>query len=453
MAGKQRTALVSVAAATALVVLKLGTGLATGSLGLVSAGIESSGDVVAAVLTFFAIRLAGKPADQEHNFGHARAENLAALGEAAILAAGGTVVVIQAIERLTGGAHELDATPAVFVVIAIALAVDVSRTLVSVRTAREFGSAALRSNAFHFGADLAGTVAVLVGLALARAGHPRADALAALFVSLLIFGAAGRLVLENGRSLMDAAPPGAHEAVRAAIARLDPPIEVRRLRIRDAAGRLFVDVVVGVSAAVPLARGHAAADAVEEAVGEALPGSDVIVHVEPAPPSAQPVEQVLAVALGVPGVRETHNVSVVERDGRREVSLHVKVPGELTLEEGHEVTHRVEEAITAHVPDVASVRTHLEPLDAAVAGAAPTPAERRAFEDALAAAARTGVATRDARLLRVGDGLVGFVTLEVPGESTVAAAHGLASEFEEALRRELPALRDVVVHTEPSRRA
>ena len=87
--GQLRTALVSVFAAGALVVLKLGTGLVTGSLGLVSAGVESSGDVVAAVLTLFAIRLGGRPADANHPYGHRRAENLAALGEAAILAGGG----------------------------------------------------------------------------------------------------------------------------------------------------------------------------------------------------------------------------------------------------------------------------------------------------------------------------------------------------------------------------
>src|SRR3954468_3973629 len=100
--GQIRTVLASIAAATVLVVLKLGTGLLTGSLGLVSAGIESSGDVIAAVLTFFAVRLGGGPEDEEHPYGHRRAENLAALGESAILAGGGIVVVVEAIRRLTG---------------------------------------------------------------------------------------------------------------------------------------------------------------------------------------------------------------------------------------------------------------------------------------------------------------------------------------------------------------
>src|SRR5215470_13928999 len=105
--GQSTTALVSIAAAAFLVVLKLGTGIVTGSLGLISAGIESSGDVVAAVLTFFAIRLGGRPADESHHYGHRRAENLGALGEAAILAGGGVFIVTEAIGQLTSGDHSV----------------------------------------------------------------------------------------------------------------------------------------------------------------------------------------------------------------------------------------------------------------------------------------------------------------------------------------------------------
>src|SRR5438105_3926700 len=119
--GQQRTALVSVLAAAALVALKLGTGLLTGSLGLVSAGIESSGDVLAAVLTLFAIRLGGRPADTNHPYGHRRAENLGALGEAAVLLAGGIFIVIESIRQLTKGGHSLDTRWYIFAVIGVAL--------------------------------------------------------------------------------------------------------------------------------------------------------------------------------------------------------------------------------------------------------------------------------------------------------------------------------------------
>src|SRR5436305_12513039 len=99
---QRRTTLVAIAAASALVALKLGTGLISGSLGLISSGIESSGDVIAAVLTFFAVRLGGRPADPEHPYGHRRAENLGALGEAGILLAGAVFIAVESLEHLTG---------------------------------------------------------------------------------------------------------------------------------------------------------------------------------------------------------------------------------------------------------------------------------------------------------------------------------------------------------------
>src|SRR4051812_32412120 len=195
--GRSRTALVSIAAAFLLVVLKLGTGVVTGSLGLVSAGIESSGDVVAAVLTFFAIRLGGRPADAGHPYGHRRAENLGALGEAAILLGGGVFIVAEAIRQLREGGHPLDARWYIFAVIGVALLVDFSRIAISLRTARLYRSAALRSNAFHFAGDMAGSVAVLCGLIAVAAGFDQGDAVAALVVAAIIFIAAARLVHEN----------------------------------------------------------------------------------------------------------------------------------------------------------------------------------------------------------------------------------------------------------------
>jgi cation diffusion facilitator family transporter len=182
---QRRTTLASIAAAGLLVILKLGVGLLTGSLALISAGIESSGDVVAASLTFFAVRLGRQPADPEHPYGHARAENLGALGEAAILLGGGLIVAVEAIKHLISPSGTPDTHWYVFAVIAVALGVDLTRTVISLRTARRYGSPALRANAFHFAGDMAGSVAVLVGLLLVRAGFTRGDASAALVIAAM----------------------------------------------------------------------------------------------------------------------------------------------------------------------------------------------------------------------------------------------------------------------------
>src|SRR5205814_423227 len=159
-----------------------------------------------------------------------------------------------------------------------------------------------------------------------------------------------RLARGNVDVLMDRAPRDAEEAARAAIAQL-PEVVLRRLRMRHAGGRQFADVVIGVSPGAGVGQGHAAADAVEAAVHQALPDSDVVVHVEPRLDEAAVRERALAAAQRVPQVREIHNLSVLRVGPRTEISLHLKLPGDLPLEEAHEAATEVERAIIEAVPE------------------------------------------------------------------------------------------------------
>jgi len=445
---QRRTALVSVIAAVVLIALKLGTGLAIGSLGLLSEAAHSGTDLVAALLTFFAVGVAARPADPGHQYGHGKAEHLAALGEASILVLVSLAIAWRAVERLIGHrSTHVDAAWYALVVIGVVILVDISRTIVSARAARKYESAALASNALHFGSDLAGSVAVLIGLLLVRAGHPKADAVAALFVAVLVLAAATRLMRRNIDVLMDRAPAEAEEAARQAIARIDPAVDLRRLRMRTAAGRYFADVVIGVSPADAVGQGHAAADAVEAAVHRALPESDVVVHVEPVDDEAAIGDRAHAAALGVRSVREVHNVSVVSVDsGGTELSLHLKLPGDSTLEAAHDVAEQLERAVRAAVPEVDSVQTHLEPLTEPGAGRE-VAGDERAVERIVYEA--TGRRPREVRFLRTDGGLIAFLTLGLEGTSRLEDAHARASEIEERIRRERPGIADVIVHTEP----
>src|SRR5918996_281350 len=386
MTPQRRTALVSVIAASALIALKLGAGIATDSLGLVSEALHSATDLVAALLTFFAIGVAVRPADVGHPYGHGKAEHLAALAEAGILVVASLVISAAAILRLTGASDaRVDATWYAFVVIAVVLAIDLGRTVVSFRAARRFSSAALQSNALHFASDFGGSIAVLLGLIAARSGYPNADSVAALFVAVLVLVAAARLIRANVDVLMDRTPDAAAEEARKAIAAIHPEVDLRRLRLRQAAGRHFADVVIGVSPGAAVGQGHAAADAVEDAVQRALPESDVVVHVEPAEDAAAVRERALAATLKVPSVREVHNVTVISVGSRTEVSLHLKLPGDLPLVEAHAVATDVERAIAAAVPEVDTVETHLEPLGEAGEGTRPRAADVEADTEAVRA--------------------------------------------------------------------
>lgn len=436
-------------AAVVLVALKLATGLATHSLGLVSEAIHSGTDLVAALLTFFAVGVAARPADAAHTYGHGKAEHLAALAEAGILVLASLFVTVRAVMQLTGHSPtRVEVTWYALVVVIVVLLIDASRALISWRAAQTFESAALKSNALHFASDLLGSAAVLVGLLLVRAGYLHADSVAALFVGVLVLLAAARLMRANVDVLMDRVPVAAEAAARAAIASIRPEVELRRLRMREAGGRQFADVVIGVEPGAAVGQGHAAADRVEAAVQEALPRSDVVVHVEPYAAGSLR-ERAQAAALSVARVREVHNITVLESDGRIEVSLHLKLPGQLSLEEAHDIAEEVEAAICRAVPEVASVQTHLEPLSE---NAQATTAEdvddtrtvvRRIVRSVL------GMEPRELRFLQTSEGLVAFLTLGLDSNASLAEAHERATEVKVRIRDERPEIADVIVHTEP----
>src|SRR5262245_30347487 len=447
MSPQRRTALVSVGAACLLVAVKLIAGLASSSLGLLAEAAHSGTDLAAALLTFFAVSVAVRPADRGHPYGHAKAQNLAALAEAAFLVAVSILIAVVAVLRLVGVVEfEVEPTFWTFAAIALVLAIDGSRTMVSLRGARLYRSEALSANALHFGSDFVGTLAVLAGLVAAALGFPAGDSIAALFVSGLVVTAAIRLAGRNVDALMDRSPEDDTHVARQAIAQLDPPVELRRLRLRRAGGEHFADVVIGVAPGAAIGQGHAAADRVEDALHQALPGIDVVVHVEPREGAGALRERVLAAALTVSHVRELHNLKVLDVDGNIEVALHLKLPGDLPLDEAHDIAEQVEAAIRSEVPEIKSVQTHLEPLRE-TAAAEEIDIDAAAIEAVVRE--ETGADPRELRFVRTDEGVVVFLTLVLGGAGSLADAHGRATAIEDRVRGAVPAVADVVVHTEP----
>lgn len=453
---RRRTALLSVAAAVLLVTVKLVTGLITGSLAFVAEAVHSGTDLVAALLTLFAVRVAIRPPDRDHQYGHGKAEHLAALGESAFLILVSVAIAAESLRRLIdGGYHGVEATWWAFVVLAFVVALDASRALASRRAALRFKSPAFASNALHFASDLAGSVAVLVGMIFVAAGQPAADAAAALFVAALVIAAGMRLARQSIDVLMDRAELEAEERIRAALAALEEPVELRRTRVRQAAGRYFADLVVAVPSDAGVTQAHATADDVERAVQEALPGADVVVHVEPIDAGGDLRERATAAASSVPEVREVHNVRVMHLPEGYELSLHVKLPSDLSLTDAHGVVERLEHLIHAAIPELRRVHTHIEPLAATDWASAPasddTTTERAAIEETVR---RVTGADPAAVSFRDGEGgRVALVTIKLPGDQPLPSAHRHAGAIEEAVRERCPTLGDVIVHTEPDEAA
>lgn len=330
---QQRAALISVAVAAMLVAIKLAAGLASASLGLIAEAIHSASDLVAALTTFFALRVALRPADREHPFGHGRAEQLSALAEGAVLVIASLAIVAEAAGRLAGTAQPVQARWYALAVPAAAIALDASRWAGSRRVAVAKASPALHANALHFALDMVGSAAVLVGLILVRAGYQNADAFAALLVAALVLASAGRLMRGNIEVLMDSAPQEAQRTVREALEGVDGA-RVRRLRMRQAGGRHFADVVIAVSSGTDVAEGHDLASSVEHAIELALPGTDVVVHVEP----------------------DAHAPPARARPQRRTLQATIRLAEETDPARALAIAREIERRLAADHPEIAEVR-------------------------------------------------------------------------------------------------
>ena len=450
MSVARRTALFSLGAALALVGVKLLVGFLTGSLGILAEAVHSGVDAGAALLTVYAVGVADRPPDHEHPYGHGKAQNLSALGEAAILVLAAAWIAVSAILRLNGGGGEVHATWYAAAMLGVVLIIDAARATTSARVARSEGSAALGANAVHFATDFAGTLAVMAGLGLTALGHPRADAIAALFVACLVVLGAIRLAGSNVNALMDSAPAGAEANLRAVVASMPGVTEVRALRVRSSGGKYFAEVVIGVDRLAGLERSHAVMDEVERVVEHELGGpSEVSVHAEPLAHDERPSERVVAAALRVAGVIEVHNATVLMRPGGRAITLHARVDAGLPLQEASQITQRLRAEIRRET-GAADVYIHLEPHAPGVTAAFDVTGRRADLRDRVAEAVRPVAGEPEEVLVFEHDSryVVVLRVRAVPGQS-VADAHAHAGKVEEAVRGAIEELEEVVVEVDP----
>ena len=234
---KERAALWSIAASAAITVAKGTTGLATGSLALISDAAHSLLDVASTTITWLAVRAAHKPADEGHHYGHGKVESLAALIETAFLFLLSGAVAFEGFRRLSDGTSDVQPSWAAAAVLVGSILVDAWRWWSLKRVARETGSEALEADALHFSSDLVNSVLVLVALAAAAMGYPQADSLVAIGVSLFIAFAGFRLAQRTINTLLDAAPKGLAEQIRAKVESLPGVVSVERVRVRPAGGQ------------------------------------------------------------------------------------------------------------------------------------------------------------------------------------------------------------------------
>ena len=458
---KQHAARSSVLAAALLTLLKAVVGLLTGSLGILSEAVHSGLDLVAALVTLFAVRLSDQPPDTEHPYGHGKIENLSALIETLLLLATCGWIVYEVIQRLFFKPVEVEANIWAFMVMGISIVVDISRSRVLYRAARKYKSQALEADAIHFSTDIWSSLTVLVGLAVVRfsktlgsewAWLAKADAVAALAVALIVIYVSLQLGGRAVAALLDAAPPGLIERIGTEAALVAGVQAIGPVRVRQSGASTFIDLTVGVDRSASLEQAHQIATAVENRVVKSTPHSDVVVHVDPVQQAGESLPQVVN-ALAGRFAMQTHNVRAHEVQGSYSVGFDVEVSDGLTLDEAHEQVSRLEEALYAELPYIREINSHIEPL----ATRAEHDGEREAREQdrlraRILALIETTPLLRGCHNLRIWPGDNGYdivVHCLADPALPVADAHRLAEQLERTLQTSLPGVGQVLVHVEP----
>ena len=452
---KEQVALSSIIASAALTVAKAIVGFATGSLAILSEAGHSLIDLGATVMTYAAVRISGKPADEEHHYGHGKVEAISALAETALLFLLSGIVIWEATKRLTQHeGHVVEATVWAFGVILASIVVDFFRARALMHTAEKTSSHALEADALHFSSDLWSSLAVLVGLCGVYFGLPWADSAAALVVAVLVCVAGWRLGRRTVDTLTDVAPPGAAERIKAIAARVPGVVRVEQVRARAVGEQTFIDLRLAVSRTLPLERVSVLKEDVAAALRRQIPGAEPVVTTDPVALNNETVlDRVMVIARN--RALAVHHVTVHELKNKLAVSLDLEVDGKLSLRAAHELADSLESAIAAELGPGVEVETHIEPLEPLDAAGREAPPERvKAVEMALSELAAQGRNIRDVHNVRVRETDEGEIVnfhCRVDPQLSVQTVHENVDALERALKQASPPIKRVIGHAEPMR--
>ena len=429
----------SVAAAVFLTSMKLVIGLMTGSLGILAEAAHSALDLIAALITLFAVRVSDRPADDSHPYGHGKVENLSALAEAFLLLITCAWIIYEAVNR--------------------------SRMLS--RAAKKYHSQALEADALHFSTDIWSSSVVLVGLALVWYGEAsgqsavfvRADAVAALFVALIVIFVSLRLGRRMTDALLDRAPHGLADHISVAVAQVHNVRRVNRVRVRDVGSQTFVDLGVAVPRYLSFEESHTVTDQVQAAVRTVSPNADVVVHAFPISENEGVLERIQAIAAQ--GYFAIHNVTTHWTARGIWIDLDLEVDPNLTLDRAHALATDLELKLRAEfdktnsegLNKIADINVHIEPrAEELIKG---SEIRRKAAEkyirqiEAIRSELPRTHSVQDIQLQNLNGKVYLSFHLILDSDCPISEVHSLAEEMENRLRREFPQLGRVVIHAEP----
>jgi cation diffusion facilitator family transporter len=454
---KRLAALASVGSAVALVLLKVFLALLTHSLGVLSEALHSILDLVAAVITYLSVRVADKPADADHLYGHGKIESFSAFVETGLLLVTAVYIIGEAFQRLIFNAVHIYPSIEAIAILALGMGIDVFRSRALSRVAKKYPSEALEADALHFSTDVWSTFVVILGITAAWIGMrfgigwlSRLDAVAALSVAGVIIWIGSRLGKRTMDVLLDVAPMGLRERITSAVDETEGVLRAERVRVRRSGQGYFVDVTISVPRTATLEQAHSASDAVEKRIEQIVP-ADVVVHVEPRAPSNEHLFEKIRAVAQHRGL-SVHELSAHHLDGRLFVELHLEVDEKSSLREAHHRATELEEDIHRTTDPHAFVNIHIEPLGARVPGAEEMRGLSRSVQDflnSLGSEFHELINCHEVHVRTVEHKILVSCHCAMDGGLPITQVHDVTAALEDRVKERFPQIFRVTIHPEP----
>jgi cation diffusion facilitator family transporter len=462
-AAKRSAALLSVFAALVITLLKLLTGLLTGSLGMLSEAAHSGIDLGAAAITFFSVQVSDRPADEDHNYGHGKIESLSAFVETFLMLASCIWILTEAIRRILFHEHlALIFSFWPFAVLLLSITVDYSRSRTLHRVAVQYSSEALEADAIHFRTDIWSSVAVFIGLLATYAGGhwnlpflELADPIAAIIVSGIILRVSWKLARRTVDALLDATPAETRAQTRRDLIRdlaaIDGVLSVDRVRTRRSGSSYFADVTLGMPRKLTFQRSEQITAAATAAVQRHLPDADVVVHSIPTASLTESVHDRIR-AVAARANLTIHDVSVQEFDGALHVEQHLEVDETMPLRDAHALATQLESDMRREIPAIVTILTHIESEPATIERPASLERDRQ-LEVRLRRAAMAFPEILDIHevfVTRIGERIQVSCHCTLPDDLPMAQVHEVITALEGAFKLDAPEVNRLLIHPEPA---
>jgi cation diffusion facilitator family transporter len=454
---KRMAALGSVGSAVALVFLKVFLAVSTGSLGILSEALHSILDLVAAIITFLSVRVADKPADAEHLYGHGKVESFSAFVETGLLILTAIYIIGEAFHRLLFRAPHIRPSATAIVILALAMGIDFVRSRALNRIAKKYPSEALEADALHFSTDVWSTFVVIVGISAAWLGNrfnipglATLDPVAALAVAGVIIWIGSQLGRRTLDTLLDVAPGGLSERITRTVNRTEGVLNTERVRVRRSGQRYFVDVTISVPRTASLEQAHAASDAVESNIGRIIP-ADVMVHVEPRARNNEHLFETIRAIAQRRGLA-VHELSAHHLGGRLFVELHLEVDEGASLRVAHRRATELERDILEATDPQALVNIHIEPLGARIPGAEQMSGLSRSVQDflnSLPKEYRELTNCHEVHVRTVEHKILVSCHCAMEGGLPITKVHDITAALENRVKERFPEIDRLTIHPEP----